>query len=70
MCNSKISNFEIENIIDGLQDAINVCHTAPENPREQGYPYAAGYSRAAMQTAVENLQMLMNVNAQYEMECD
>ena len=70
MCNSKISNFDIETIIEGLQDAINVCHTAPENPRAQGYPYAAGYSRAAMQTAVENLQMLMNINAQYEMECD
>ena len=68
MCN-KISNFDIENIIDGLQDAINVCHTAPENPREQGYPYATGYSRSAMQTAVENLQMLMQVQSQYDMEC-
>ena len=66
---SKISNFDIENIIDGLQDAINVCHTAPENPREQGYPYATGYSRSAMQTAVENLQMLMQVLSQYDMEC-
>ena len=66
---SKISNFDIETIIDGLQDAINVCQTAPENPREQGYPYATGYSRSAMQTAIENLQMLMKVNAQYDMEC-
>ena len=66
---SNISNFDIENIIDGLQDAINVCHTAPENPREQGYPYATGYSRSAMQTAIENLQMLMKVNAQYDIEC-
>ena len=66
---SKISNFDIETIIDGLQDAINVRHTAPENPKEQGYPYATGYSRSAMQTAIENLQMLMKVNAQYDMEC-
>tara|TARA_Y100000004_G_scaffold190348_1_gene247361 strand:- start:376 stop:582 length:207 start_codon:yes stop_codon:yes gene_type:complete len=66
MC--KISNFEIETIIEGLQDAINVCHTAPENPREQGYPYAAGYSRAAMQTAIENLQTLMHMQAQYDLE--
>ena len=58
-----------DSIIDGLQDAINVCHTAPENPREQGYPYATGYSRSAMQTAIENLQMLMKVNAQYDIEC-
>ena len=66
---SKISNFDIETIIDGLQDVINVCHTAPQNPKEQGYPYATGYSRSAMQTAIENLQMLMKVNAQYDMEC-
>ena len=65
---SKISNFDIETIIDGLQDAINVCQTAPENPKEQGYPYATGYSRSAMQTAIENLQTLMHVQAQYDLE--
>ena len=66
---SKISNFDIENIIDGLQDAINVCHTAPQNPKEQGYPYATGYSTAAMQRAIENLQMLMQTQSAYDMEC-
>ena len=65
---NKISNFDIETIIEGLQDAINVCYTAPENPREQGYPYATGYSRSAMQTAIENLQTLMHVQAQYDLE--
>jgi len=69
MCNTKISNHDIETIIDGLNDAINVCYTAPENPKEQGYPFATGYSRSAMKTAVENLQLLMNINAHYEMEC-
>ena len=68
MC-QQISNQDIETIIERLQDAINVCYTAPENPREQGYPFAAGYSRAAMQGVVEDLQMMMNINAQYEMEC-
>ena len=68
MCN-KISNHDIETIIDGLQDAINVCYTAPEDPREKGYPFATCYSRSAMQTAIENLQMLMNINAQYDIEC-
>ena len=66
---SKISNFDIENIIDGLQDAINVCHTAPNNPNEQGYPYATGYSTAAMQRAIENLQMLMQTQSAYDIEC-
>ena len=68
MCINKISNFDIETIIEGLQDAINVTYTAPENPREQGYPYATGYSRSAMQTAIENLQILMHVQAQYDLE--
>mgnify|MGYP001221934421 CR=1 FL=1 len=68
MCMNKISNFDIETIIEGLQDAINVTYTAPENPREQGYPYATGYSRSAMQTAIENLQTLMHVQAQYDLE--
>ena len=66
---SKISNFDIETIIDGLQDAINVCQTTPQNPKEQGYPYATGYSTAAMQRAIENLQMLMQVKSAYDMEC-
>ena len=68
MCVNKISNFDIETIIEGLQDAINVTYTAPENPREQGYPYATGYSRSAMQTAIENLQTLMHIQAQYDLE--
>ena len=68
MCVNKISNFDIETVIEGLQDAINVTYTAPENPREQGYPYATGYSRSAMQTAIENLQTLMHVQAQYDLE--
>ena len=55
MCVNKISNFDIETIIEGLQDAINVCHTAPENPNEEGYPYATGYARSAMSASAEQL---------------
>ena len=68
MCN-KINNQDIETIISRLQDAINVCYTAPEDPREKGYPFATGYARSAMQGVVEELQMMMNINAQYDMEC-
>ena len=46
-------------IIGRLQDAINVCYTAPENPKDEGYPYATGFARSAMQGAVEDLQRLM-----------
>ena len=59
MCNTRITKSEIETIIEGLESAIKVCYTAPENPKEEGYPFATGYSKAAMQTAVEDLRRLM-----------
>ena len=57
MCNIKQS--DIETIIEGLEDAIYVCYTAPSNPDREGYPYATGYSRSAMQTAIQSLRSLM-----------
>ena len=57
MCDIKKS--DLETIIEGLEYAIQVCYTAPENPKEEGYPYATGYSRAAMQTAIKDLRRLM-----------
>jgi hypothetical protein len=36
---------------------VNVCYTAPKNEAE-GYPYAAGYSRAAMQQTIKTLEAL------------
>ena len=49
---------EVNAIIQRLQDAINVCHTAPES-EDEGYPYATGFARSAMQGAVEDLRRLM-----------
>ena len=43
------------NVIQRLEEAIEVNYLAPDNP-EQGYPYATGYSRAAMQGVVEVLR--------------
>tara|TARA_A100001234_G_scaffold162807_1_gene144123 strand:+ start:210 stop:392 length:183 start_codon:yes stop_codon:yes gene_type:complete len=43
------------NVIRRLEEAIEVNYRAEDNP-EQGYPYAAGYSRAAMQGVVEDLR--------------
>ena len=59
MCDIKQS--DIETIIDGLEDAIGVCHKVDSSSEdhERSYPFAAGYSRAAMRTAVENLRRLM-----------
>ena len=59
MCDTRITKSEIETIIEGLESAIQVCYTAPENPKEEGYPFATGYSKAAMQTAVDDLRRLM-----------
>jgi len=59
MCEMNLTKQELDLIIGRLQDAIKVCYTAPENPKDEGYPYATGYARSAMQGAVEDLQRLM-----------
>jgi hypothetical protein len=41
-----------------LQDAVNVTYTAPEN-KDQGYPFATGYSKSAMQGVIEDLNRIM-----------
>ena len=62
MC--EIKQGDIETIIGGLEDAINVCYRVDSSSDdcERSYPYAAGYSRAAMQTAIEDLRRLMWYN--------
>ena len=58
MCD--IKQGDIETIIEGLNDAISVCYRVDSSSDdcERSYPYA-GYSRAAMQTAIEDLRRLM-----------
>ena len=58
MCEMNVTKQELNLIIGRLQDAINVCYTAPEN-KDEGWPYATGFARSAMQGAVEDLQRLM-----------
>ena len=59
MCDLKMTKEELNVIIKRLEDAIQVCYTAPENPKDEGYPYATGFARSAMQGAVQDLQRLM-----------
>ena len=59
MCEMNVTKDELNVIIGRLEDAIQVCHTAPENPKEEGWPYATGFARSAMQGAVEDLRRLM-----------
>ena len=59
MCDMNVTKDELNLIIGRLEDAIKVCYTAPENPKEEGWPYATGFARSAMQGAVEDLRRLM-----------
>ena len=66
-----LTNYEIETIVDGLQDAIRVCYDvdSTSNNNERSYPYATGYSREAMKTAVNSLIGIMKTNAKYDLDC-
>ena len=54
-----VTKDELNLIIERLEDAVNVCYTAPENPKDEGYPYATGYARSAMLGVIEDLRRLM-----------
>lgn len=62
MCDIKQS--DIETIIDGLEDAISVCYKVDNSSEdhERSYPFATGYSRSSMRTAVQSLRSLMWYN--------
>ena len=57
MCEMNVTKQELDLIISRLEDAISVCHTAPEKRMKVGY--ATGFARSAMQGAVEDLRRLM-----------
>ena len=53
-------------VIDNLTRAVNVCYAVldatpeeRENNWELEYPYAAGYSRGAMNTAIDELSRIV-----------
>ena len=53
---------DINRIIRSLNDAIDICYNAKSVDNNQpdtyneSYPFATGYSRSAMQSAVKSLQ--------------
>jgi len=51
------TDLMLSNMIERLDDAVNVCQTAPDID-DQGYPYATGYSMSAMRAVVEQLTEL------------
>ena len=56
----EIDEYVLESMIESLKESIGVTYTAPENPREQGYPYATGYSRSCMRSILETLESIKN----------
>ncbi len=50
---------KLNTITATLEQAIEVNQTAPDDP-DKGYAYAAGYSRAAMQSVLSDVQFLLN----------
>ncbi len=57
---------DLKRIIRSLNDAIDVCYNAKSidnnvpDTYNESYPFATGYSRSAMQSAVESLQGIVN----------
>lgn len=49
---------QLQVVIDGLKDAVNVNYEAIDDP-DKGYPFAAGYSRSACNTAAEQLESII-----------
>ena len=45
-------------LIDRLNEAVNVCHEAPDI-EDQGYAYATGYSRSAMTGVADSLSAIV-----------
>ena len=45
-------------LIDRLNNAVNVCHEAPDI-EDQGYAYATGYSRSAMTDVARDLSAIV-----------
>jgi hypothetical protein len=53
--------YTLERVIKDLEQAVNVCYNVDEEDGdyEKTYPFAAGYSRSAMQNAVADLKKLL-----------
>lgn len=53
----------LKRLIRDLQDAVNVCYNvdASESDNyEKTYPFATGYSRAAMNSVIDDLNNILN----------
>jgi len=54
----------LQRIIKDLESAVNVCYnvdSSQDEDYEKSYPFATGYSRAAMQCAVLDLKNILDI---------
>jgi hypothetical protein len=54
----KMTTDTLERLIRDLEDAIKVCYNADGSEEDKSYPYATGYSRAAMMSVIDTLKSL------------
>ena len=54
-------NQRLNQVIDNLTKAVNVCYEVDNtsDDYEKTYPFAIGYSRSAMNTAIEDLSRIV-----------
>jgi len=53
----------LKRLISNLQDAVNVCYNVDSSESdnyEKTYPFATGYSRAAMNSVILDLNNILN----------
>lgn len=53
----------LKRLIRDLQDAVNVCYNVDSSESdnyEKTYPFATGYSRAAMKSVIDDLNNILN----------
>lgn len=59
----KLTKTQIEVLIETLQSAVNVCDSVDPTQKddsEKTYPFACGYSRAAMLHALNSLNIYLD----------
>ena len=53
----------LQRLISNLQEAVNVCYNVDASDSdnyEKTYPFATGYSRAAMNSVIADLNNILN----------
>ncbi len=55
-----LANIKLQHTLETLKMAVEVSETAPKEDHK-GYPYATGYSRSAMQSAISDIEYVLKM---------